>query len=158
METDSYNEAFMVWLSWSGEISLMCRRQCLVNQAVNPYARGILIWRWNVSSDLKIQFLINRVWWLFYVQFRFWRFSFWLIEKSIRGKSRGHAWLLHIQNVNLPVDVEVEMSLSDWSGNLGPTRGVISLAREVPNLEQLEQNLISKLAAFEAESDITIAT
>ena len=82
-----------------------------------------------------------------------------LIDREInRGKSRGHAWLLHIQNVNLPVDVEVEMSLSDWSGNLGPTRGVISLARKVPNLEQLEQNLISKLAAFEAESDTTIAT
>ena len=62
---------------------------------------------------------------------------------------------MHIQNVNLPVDVEVEMSLSDWSGNLEPTRGVISLARKVPNLEQLEQNLMT---AFEAESDITIAT
>ena len=73
-------------------------------------------------------------------------------------RSRGHAWLMHIQNVNLPVDVEVEMSLSDWSGNLGPTRGVISLARKFPNLEQLEQNLIFKLAAFGAESDITIAT
>ena len=35
-----------------------------------------------------------------------------------REKSRGHAWLMHIQNVNLPVDVEVEMSLSDWSDNL----------------------------------------
>ena len=58
----------------------------------------------------------------------------------------------------LPAGVGVEMSLSDWSGNLGPTRGVISLARKVPNLEQLEQNLIFKLAAFEAESDITIAT
>ena len=86
METDSYNNAYGI-LSWGGEISLKCRRQCLVNQAVNPYARGILIWRWNVSSDLKIQFLINRVWWLFYVQFRFWRFSFWLIEKLIE-KSR----------------------------------------------------------------------
>ena len=72
-----------------------------------------------------------------------------------REKSRGHAWLMHIQNVNLPVDVEVEMSLSDWSGNLGPTRGVISLARKFPNLEQ---NLIFKLAVFGAESDITIAT
>ena len=75
-----------------------------------------------------------------------------------REKSRGHAWLMHIQNVNLPVDVEVEMSLSDWSGNLGPTRGVISLARKIPNLELLEQNLIFKLAAYEEESDITIAT
>ena len=82
-----------------------------------------------------------------------------LIDREInREKSRGHAWLMHIQNVNLPVDVEVEMSLSDWSGNLGPTRGVVSLARKIPNLEQLEQNLISKLTAFEAESDTTIAT
>ena len=82
-----------------------------------------------------------------------------LIHREInREESRGYARLMHIQNVNLPVDVEVEMSLSDWSGNLGPTRGVISLARKIPNLEQLEQNLISKLAAFEAESDITIAT
>ena len=87
---------------------------------------------------LTIQFLINR--------------------ENNREKSRGHAWLMHIQNVNVPVDVEVEISLSDWSGSLGPTRGVISLARKVPNLEQLEQNLIFKLAAFEAESDITIAT
>ena len=81
-----------------------------------------------------------------------------LIDRVNREKLRGHAWLMHIQNVNVPVDVEVEMSLSDWSGNLGPTRGVISLARKVPNLEQSEQNLIFKLAAFEAESDITIAT
>ena len=78
-----------------------------------------------------------------------------LIDRVNREKLRGHAWLMHIQNVNLPVDVEVEMSLSDWSGNLGPTRGVISLARKFPNLEQ---NLIFKLAAFGAESDITIAT
>ena len=77
------------------------------------------------------------VWWLFYVQFRFWRFSFWSIKKS-----RGHAWLMHIQNVNLPVDVEVEMSLSDWSGNLGPTRGVISLARKFPNSKNERENLI----------------
>ena len=55
----------------------------------------------------------------------------------------------------LPAGVGVEMSLSDWSGNLGPTRGLISLARKFPNLEQ---NLIFKLAAFGAESDITIAT
>ena len=81
-----------------------------------------------------------------------------LIDRVNREKTRGHAWLMHIQSVNLPVDVEVEMSLSDWSSNLEPTRGVISLARKVPNLEQLEQNLISKLAAFEAKSDITIAT
>ena len=79
-------------------------------------------------------------------------------SSSDREKSRWYTWLMHIQNVNLPVDVEVEMSLSDWSGNLEPTRGVISLARKVPNLEQLEQNLIFKLAAFGAESDITIAT
>ena len=46
---------------------------------------------------LTIQFLIDRV-----------------IEKSLVG----HTWLMHIQNVNVPVDVEVEMSLSDWSGNL----------------------------------------
>ena len=84
--------------------------------------------------------------------------EFLIIREINREKSRGHAWLMHIQNVNLPVDVEVEMSLSDWSGNLEPTRGVISLARKVPNLEQLEQNLIFKLTACEAESDITIAT
>ena len=54
-----------------------------------------------------------------------------------REKSRGHAWLMHIQNVNLPVDVEVEMSLSDWSGNLEPTRGVISLARKSPGSIQI---------------------
>ena len=41
-----------------------------------------------------------------------------LIDRVNREKSRGHTWLMHIQNVNLPVDVEVEMSLSDWSGNL----------------------------------------
>ena len=57
-------------------------------------------------------------------------------------KSRGHAWLMHIQNVNLPVDVEVEMSLSDWSGNLGPTRGVISFARKFPNSKNERENLI----------------
>ena len=78
-----------------------------------------------------------------------------LIDRVNREKLRGHTWLMHIQNVNVPVDVEVEMSLSDWSGNLGPTRGVISLARKFPNLEQ---NLIFKLASFGAESDITIAT
>ena len=54
-----------------------------------------------------------------------------------REKSRGNAWLMHIQNVNLPVDVEVEMSLSDWSGNLEPTRGVISLARKSPGSIQI---------------------
>ena len=81
-----------------------------------------------------------------------------LIDRVNREKTRGHAWLMHIQNVNLPVDVEVEMSLSDWSGNLEPTRGVISLARKVPNLEQLEQNLIFQLSAYEEESDITNAT
>ena len=36
------------------------------------------------------------------------------------------------------------------------TRAEIS--RKYPNLEQLEQNLIFKLAAYEEESDITIAT
>ena len=41
-----------------------------------------------------------------------------LIDRVNREKTRGHAWLMHIQNANLPVDVEVEMSLSDWSGNL----------------------------------------
>ena len=41
-----------------------------------------------------------------------------LIDRVNREKLRGHAWLMHIQNVNVPVDVEVEMSLSDWSGNL----------------------------------------
>ena len=60
METDSYNEALMVWLSWSGEISLMCRRQCLVNQAVNPCAQGFWF-----GGEMWVQI---------------WRFSFWLIE------------------------------------------------------------------------------
>lgn len=41
-----------------------------------------------------------------------------LIDRVNREKSRGHTCLMHIQNVNVPVDVEVEMSLSDWSGNL----------------------------------------
>ena len=41
-----------------------------------------------------------------------------LIDRVNREQSSGHTWLMHIQNVNLPVDVEVEMSLSDWSGNL----------------------------------------
>ena len=35
-----------------------------------------------------------------------------------------------------------KMSLSDWSGNLEPTRGVISLAREFPNLKNERQNPI----------------
>ena len=60
-----------------------------------------------------------------------------LIDRVNREKTRGHAWLMHIQNVNLPVDVEVEMSLSDWSGNLEPTRGVISLARKSPGSIQI---------------------
>ena len=41
-----------------------------------------------------------------------------LIDRVNREKLRGHTWLMHIQDVNLPVDVEVEMSLSDRSRNL----------------------------------------
>ena len=60
-----------------------------------------------------------------------------LIDRDNREKLRGHTWLMHIQDVNLPVDVEVEMSLSDWSGNLEPTRRVISLARKSPGNIQI---------------------
>ena len=48
----------------------------------------------------------------------------------------------------LPAGVEVEMSLSDWSGNLGPIGGVVSLARRGR----------IKLATFGAEFDTTNAT
>ena len=41
-----------------------------------------------------------------------------LIDRDNREKLRGHTWLMHIQDVNVPVDVEVEMLLPDWSGNL----------------------------------------
>ena len=60
-----------------------------------------------------------------------------LIDRDNREKLRGHTWLMHIQDVNVPVDVEVEMSLSDWSGNLEPTRRVISLARKSPGSIQI---------------------
>ena len=144
METDSYNEVLMVWLSWSGGISLMCRRQCLVNQAVNPYARGILIWRWNVSSDLKIQFLINRVWWLFYVQFRFWRFSFWLIEKLIE-KSRVGTRGLCIS----------KMSVASWcwSGNVALRLEWQFRTNQRSDIARAES---SKFGAVRAESDIQV--
>ena len=39
----------------------------------------------------------------------------------------------------LPAGVEVEMSLYDWSGNLGPTRGVILLARIFPISNQMAE-------------------
>ena len=41
-----------------------------------------------------------------------------LIDRDNREKLRGHTWLMYIQDVNVPVDVEVEMLLPDWSGNL----------------------------------------
>ena len=53
-----------------------------------------------------------------------------------------------------PAGVEVEMSLSGWSGNLGPIGGVVSLAQRSARKFQVR----IKLAAFGAESDITNST
>ena len=49
-----------------------------------------------------------------------------LIDRDNREKLRGHTWLMHIQDVNLPVDVEVEMSLADWSDKRGPIGAIAS--------------------------------
>ena len=118
------------------------------NQATSPYVR-IQSWRCNLSLSFSAVVLCT-------VQIlsrpkRGRKFQFLINEEKSKKGAGGHVAYVHpkCQSSNWSAfDVEVEVSLADWSGKLGPIGKVISRGFQFRK----------RNANFGAETDITYAT